>query len=266
MVRFYHGKNKWMIGMDTKKVAIALLMASMASGLGGCASLELFPKERAPNPEDPYEPLNRDFYSFNRFIDKNFLKPVAQGYSAILPGAMQRGISNFFNNLRLIPTVVNDVLQWKWDEARNDGTRLLLNSTVGVVGLSDWATGWGYPARYEDFGQTLASWGIKQSPYLVVPFFGSSTVRDGVGSFVDLSYFSVWPHIHDEPVYYTLKIVETIDDRAAMLSSERVVKGTSTDEYALVRSAYLQRRAHQISDGQLPDDDYYGDPFAEVDE
>ncbi|MAZ44956.1 MAG: ABC transporter [Legionellales bacterium] len=253
--------------MDTRKVALGFLLVGLTTGLAGCSTIELISKERAPNPEDPYEPLNRDIYAFNRFMDRNLLKPAAKGYSAILPGAMQRGINNFFNNLRMIPTVLNDVLQWKWSDAADDGTRLLINSTVGVIGFYDWATGWGYPAHYEDFGQTLATWGFEESAFLMLPLMGPSTLRDGAGIFVDRGYLSIWPYIDDDRVYYGLLATETIDDRAALLSSERVAE-SATDEYALVRSAYLQKRAHQIRDGQVPEeeDDYYNDPFADMDE
>ena len=255
--------------MERKSLSIGILVCVMSS-LSGCISIEMIPKERAPNPQDPYEPLNRDLYAFNRFMDKTLLKPAAQGYNKIVPGAFQRGISNFFGNLRLIPTVVNDVLQWKWSYVRKDTTRLLINSSIGVFGFYDWATHWGFPPHYEDFGQTLAAWGHTDSAYFVIPFIGPSTLRDGVGSLVDNFYLSAWPYIDSDPLYWSLKSAETIDGRAALLSSERVVESASTDEYAFVRSAYLQRRAHILLDGQLPeddDDDFYGDdPFADMDE
>ena len=154
------------------------------------------------------------------------------------------------------------MLQLKVEYAAYDIGRLLINTSFGIGGLFDVATNTGVEAHYEDFGQTLAHWGLKQSRYLVLPFIGSTTARDGFGMAIDTVFLSPWGYIDNDKVKLGLMTVNVIDDRANLLSSEKAMKSAAIDEYTFVRDAYLQRRNHQILDGQLPEDD----DFEEYDE
>ena len=135
---------------------------------------------RTVNPADPYEPFNRVMYNFNDFIDRALLKPAAKLYNKIMPIPLRKGISNIFSNLDNIPTVANDVLQTNFYQAASDSWRFAINSTVGIAGFFDVAEDLGLERNFEDLGLTFAQWGWKTSNYLVLPFIGPSTVRDGL--------------------------------------------------------------------------------------
>ena len=208
---------------------------------------------------DPWEGFNRRVFGFNDFLDRNALKPVAQGYQWITPDPVEHGITNVFDNLREISTIVNGVLQWKWDTAANSSGRFLVNSTVGLVGIFDVAKGWGMERKDggEDFGQTLAVWGVGSGPYLVLPFFGPSTVRDSAGTVVN-NFTLVDPvtYIDDNDTELGVRFLRIIDTRARLLSAEELLSG---DRYSFVRDAFLQRRDYVISDGKVEDDFGGGD-------
>jgi phospholipid-binding lipoprotein MlaA len=196
--------------------------------------------------KDPYESFNRVMYHFNDFIDTWILKPVAELYNKITPKPLNKGITNFFNNLDNVPTVANDVLQGNLYQASSDAWRLGLNSSIGVLGLFDVATPMGLEPNVEDFGLTLAQWGYKNSNYLVLPFFGPSTVRDGIGIPINYYFLSVYPYIEPPVDRYRLYALSVVDRRADLLGFEDVMQQAAIDKYTFIRDAYLQRRNYLI--------------------
>lgn len=213
------------------------------------------------NPEDPWEGFNRKIYAFNDGFDRYLLLPVAKGYNFVMPEAMNQGVSNFFSNLSLPITVINDVLQLKPRAAVMDTGRFLFNLTVGVFGFIDVATMAGMPDQREDFGQTMGYWGVKSGPYVVLPFLGGQTVRDAFG-LVPNYWISVQSHIDDVAVRNSLIGLQLIDGRADLIPAEQLITG---DRYIFLRDAYLQQRKYQIADGEI-EDDFGEEIFEEFDE
>lgn len=214
-----------------------------------------FSSAEEPEDRDPWEGFNRAMFRFNDTADRWFLKPAATSYRQITPIFMQTGVSNFFSNLREINNVLNDMLQWKWGQAGNDTGRFLVNSTVGIAGLFDVAQHMGMePSDGEDFGQTLAVWGVSSGPYVVLPMLGPSTIRDFPGEVVEW-YTNPLSYVDENSVEYTLKVVDVIQTRASLLQAESLLQG---DRYVLLRDAYLQRREFLIKDGEQ-EDDFGGD-------
>ncbi len=226
---------------------VLLLLAGCATVPGGSVS-----------DRDPYESYNRAMYSFNDTLDRAILKPVAKGYVAITPDFVRTGISNFFGNISDLGVFTNDLLQGKFRQSVDDGCRFLANSTLGILGLIDVATPGGLPHHEEDFGQTLAVWGWKDSNYLVLPVLGPSTVRDMFGRVGDYpySYYAYRNTTYTKQAeIYGLQVVDT---RANLLAASNVLATAALDPYAFMRDAYLQRRRNLIYDGhppRLPDDD-----------
>lgn len=207
---------------------------------------------------DPFENINRRIFTFNYHLDQWVLKPVAKGYKKVTPDVVQLGVGNFFSNLEEVVNTANDVLQWKWDQAANDGGRFLINSTLGVGGLFDVAAKMGLiRSDGEDFGQTLAVWGVSSGPYLMLPFFGPATLRDGAGKLVD-SRAGLLQYVDPNDAEYALRAVDIIDSRAQLLEAESLITG---DSYTLLRDFYLQRRNYLIKDGAIQDD--FGDDFGD---
>jgi len=224
----------------------ALLIAALL--LSACATTQ----QTAPSPRDPFERMNRRVYHFNDAMDRAFLKPAAKGYRAAVPSVARKGISNALSNLGYTTTLVNDLLQLKLKQTVEDITRLLFNTTVGLAGLWDPATKMGIPRNDEDFGQTLGHWGVPPGPYVMLPFFGPSTVRDTPGVAVDL--FTDGSHfIKDDETRYSLLGVEVIDHRVALLPLDETLAGTY-DPYAFIRNAYLQRRDFLVKDGDVEEE------------
>jgi len=204
------------------------------------------PESNTPLITDPYEPFNRAMFTFNDKIDKYFLKPIATVYNKIMPKPLNVGVHNFFNNIGTIPTIINDLLQFHFYQMTNDLWRLGINTTVGVGGFFDMATRMKLPFYINDFGLTLATWGYKNSNYIVLPFFGPNTIRDGVGIPVDYYAFSVYPHIQPPSLRYQIYAVGIVDRRAQLLQYQKVFEEATYDEYLFMRNAYLQRRNYQI--------------------
>lgn len=240
----------------TFPLAAALTAAMLFSA--GCAT-------RGPSsPGDPLEPLNRAVYEFNDKADKYVAKPVAQVYEKVLPGFVQTGIRNFFGNLGDVVNFVNNVLQLKFTAASRDSVRVVSNTVFGGLGFVDVAGMRGVTRSNEDFGQTLGYWGMGPGPYLMLPFLGPSTFRDGAGRLVDTYPDLLWKY-PDVPVRNTAALIRLIDLRASLLPTERVFEQAAVDRYAFLRDAYLQRRLNLIYDGNPPrdralDEDEFEDP------
>lgn len=220
--------------------------------------------------EDPFEQTNRSIHEFNMDVDRAILKPVAKGYRAITPKPVRRGISNFLSNLREPFTFVNALLQFKPDVAANALGRFLINTTVGVGGLWDPATKLDVYEQREDFGQTLATWGVPSGPYLVIPFLGPSNPRDFFGDIVlfitDPVDIVVTKEFGTEASFGLLG-ARLIDMRANAIDTLDPLLNSADDQYVFIRSAYEQNRAFAISDGKIAppteEDDIFGDDEAQ---
>lgn len=211
--------------------------------LTGCAA--------AHNPIDPLEPLNRGVYRFNDTLDKAVIKPLAQGYIAVIPTAGKIMVSNFFSNLDDVVVTTNDFLQFKLVQGFSDGMRFLVNSTIGVFGLVDVASTGGLKKHNEDFGQTLGKWGIGNGPYLVLPVIGPSTLRDGTGFYVDLFLDPLF-EIKDMSTRNQAYIAQKVDRRAGLLDQEKVLDEGAIDRYEFIRDIYLLHRKSLVYDGNPP--------------
>lgn len=221
-----------------------------------------------PTPGDPWEPLNRPIFLFNGGLDKVTFKPLAKGYQIIVPKVLRLGVSNFSINLRAPLNIINHFLQGKPREGLKQTGRFVMNSTFGIGGLMDVATGAGLPERKEDFGQTLAVWGVPNGPYVVVPFIGPRTLRDAV--MIPLNILAdPLLHYNDSSVRDKVYLLRAIDLRARLFAAESLVEG-AYDRYVRIREGYLQRRQGQIDDKDYDgdvnagdasedDDDYYDD-------
>ena len=202
--------------------------------------------------DDPLEPMNRAIFEFNEIIDDNVLKPIAKGYKYVTPDPVEVGISNFFSNLGEIGTITNDLLQLKFAQAGRDTMRFFLNSTLGIFGIFDVATPLGLSKNKEDFGQTLGFWGVPDGPYLVLPFLGPSSFRDGPSMLVDYEISPVEQLHHEErQVLQTLDIVDT---RARLLRATKILDTAAKDKYIFIRESYLQKRESQVNDGNVKEE------------
>ncbi|MEO0973506.1 MAG: VacJ family lipoprotein [Pseudomonadota bacterium] len=228
--------------------ATVLGISALVVLLSGCATVGA---DSTDDP-DPRQGLNRKVQAFNDGADKVVLKPLARGYTYITPDPLEKGISNFFANLRTPWTAVNQLLQGKPRLAFADTGRFLLNSAAGVGGLFDVATDVGLEAHQEDFGQTLAVWGVPDGGYSVVPFVGPTTLRDGVGGILDTFLYPV-RLVEDDSVRNALVASDIVQTRAKFLSAEQLLRG---DRYLFMRDASLQRREFVINDGEVEEDPF----------
>jgi phospholipid-binding lipoprotein MlaA len=217
-------------------IALALLAA-------GCAT--------NADPRDPLEGLNRGVQAFNDVVDENALQPAARLYRNVTPSGFRDGVRNFFNNLDDLYIGANNLLQGKVEQAMGDLMRIAVNTTLGFFGVIDWASDMGLEKHNEDFGQTLARWGVGDGVYLVLPLLGPSTLRDTAALPVD------W---EGDPVYWhtpvdernALTVMRTIARRADLLGASRTLEEAALDRYVFLREAYLQQRRSQIYDGRPP--------------
>jgi phospholipid-binding lipoprotein MlaA len=219
---------------------------ALVFSMSGCASL---PPGKTLDPQDPFERFNRASDSFNDTLDKVVLKPIAKAYKTITPGVVQTGIANFFGNVSDVPTALNDVLQGKPKAAGVHAARVAINSTIGLLGFIDVATGMGLPREREDFGLTFGTWGVASGPYLVLPVFGPSSVRDAVGLPLDWVTDPVLRVRGDVGTRNALAGTRAIDRRAGVLGAQEVVEEAAFDKYLLMRDAYLAHRRSLIGDG-----------------
>ncbi len=228
------------------KIQLSLLLTSLA--LGGCAST-------GHNPKDPFESFNRGMYRFNDTLDKAVAKPAAKGYNKVVPEPGRMMLSNFFSNLDDVIVAANDLLQFKVVQAVSDTGRIVVNTTFGLFGVADVATAIGLKKHNEDFGQTLGYWGIGSGPYLVLPLFGPSSVRDGVGLYAD-SLASPIRKVSNVDTRNEAYVTNFIGKRASLLDQENVLDEAAIDRYAFIRDAYLQHRQSLVYDGNPPREKY----------
>ncbi len=238
------------IDMKKQRLLAILLLGFLAAG---CAS-------DPETPDDPLEPVNRLFFSFNQRLDRNAALPAASFYSRNMPNTARRTFHHILSNLSAPVTVMNDMLQAEFENAGIAAGRFAVNTTVGVAGIFDVATDWGMPERNRDFGETLGSYGIAPGPYLILPLRGPTSVRDFGGSYVD-GFFSPLRYVRYDGRQY-IGIVKSslgsVDNRSANIVTYRDIERASVDYYATMRAYYLQRRARQVEDknvqmAELPD-------------
>lgn len=214
------------------------------------ASAVLVPMAAHAADSDPWEGTNRAIFRFNDTLDTYTLKPIAKGYQWITPQFAQDGIHNFFQNIGDVGNLVNDVLQAKPRAAGVDTARLIFNTTFGVLGFIDVGTRMGLQRNDVDFGVTMGHWGVPSGPYVVLPFFGPSTVRDAFGKVPD-AYTKPYPYMDNVPARNWMLGVNLIDTRASLFSAEKLING---DRYAFIRNAFLQNREYKVKDGHVVDD------------
>ncbi|MEZ5612311.1 MAG: VacJ family lipoprotein [Rhodocyclaceae bacterium] len=227
------------------RVACVLALSLLA---GGCAST-------SQNPDDPFEPYNRAMFGFNEAVDKAAIKPLARGYDEVAPLPVKSGVGNFFGNVGDIWIGFNNLLQGKAGDAFNDAGRVLINSTVGILGVFDVASELGLEKHDEDFGQTLGVWGVGEGAYFVVPFFGPRTLRDTAVLPIDLAGDNVWA-IDSVATRNALTGLRLIHTRAALLGVDKTLEEGTLDKYAYARDFYLQQRRYKVYDGHPPREDF----------
>jgi phospholipid-binding lipoprotein MlaA len=233
--------------MKLRNATLALTAVGLISG---CAT--------APDrkPGDPFEPVNRAIFSFNDGVDRYIAVPVAKGYQKVTPQPLRTAVSNFFSNLGDLTNAANALLQLKITDATEDIMRFAFNSVFGIGGLLDWATPAGLPKHHQDFGLTLGHWGIPSGPYLVLPLFGPSTVRDSMGLVVDVKFN---PLNYMEPATRNpLYVLQFVSTRSDLLGATDLLQQAALDKYSFVRDAYTQQRRARLrgtneNNAPLPD-------------
>ena len=252
----------WHVLSRGRWLTLALLSLLVTSG---CVSQNTPEKvEQVQQTNDPLEPMNRYFFDVNIFLQEFWLKPLAGMYNAALPQQAQNGVHNFLANLKQPWTAVNDALQGNLGRAGEAATRFAINSTVGVGGLFDWATDWGYPEHEEDFGQTLGAWGVDSGPYLMLPLIGPSDLRDAAALPFDwyldpvnvavTNYIPIPDHKHPRSPHHLENswfptargFMDSVDAQVRNGDAIDELKKQSMDFYATVRSIYRQRRDAQV--------------------
>ena len=228
----------------------AALGALLLATLPGCATMDM------GTPGDPLERMNRGTHRFNIAVDRAMIRPVAVGYRNHVPAPVRVSVNNFLENLSYPTTIVNSLLQGKVKDTLNDIGRFAVNTTVGLAGLFDPATRFGFAKNDEDFGQTLGRWGVPAGPYLVLPFFGPSTMRDGPAIYVDWQTDLRVGDQVDPAVEWTLIGLSLVNRRAQFLEFDETWE-RAYDPYAFIRDAWLQRREYRVRDGDVA----MGDPL-----
>jgi phospholipid-binding lipoprotein MlaA len=213
--------------------------------LQACASV------KSADARDPWEPMNRSIYQFNDAIDTVALKPAAQLYVKVLPSMVRTGVSNFMGNLGAVWSMANSALQLKGQATAETFMRINVNTFMGLGGILDVATEMGLEKRREDFGQTLGYWGVQPGPYVVLPLFGPSTLRDALAFPVDMQG-NVTNSLADQATRNALFVTRLVDMRAGLLKTVDAINASSLDPYSFVRDGFLQKRLNDIHDGNPP--------------
>jgi phospholipid-binding lipoprotein MlaA len=224
------------------------LVLMLLLALQGCATVA------QPNARDPMESFNRAVFGFNEVADKAVIKPVALGYKAVTPDWFRKGVGNFFNNLEDMWSAVNNGLQGRGLEFSDSVGRVMVNSTIGVLGVFDVASDLNIERHTADFGLTLGRWGVPPGPYMVLPFFGPRTLREVAGMPIDTRGMPVY-NIGDQETRTLLPIADVIDLRAKYLNAGDVLEGAALDAYSFRRDAYFQRQRNIQYDGNPPEED-----------
>ena len=222
-----------------KKFFFVFLIAFLTA----CSSL---PTGTERSPADPWEPFNRSVFSFNEGLDDYVLKPITEGYRFVLPKLVREGISNFFSNYRDIYTALNNLLQGNIDLAFSDLMRVMVNTIFGLGGTIDMATPAGLEKHAADFGQTFGVWGVPSGPYVVLPFFGPSSVRDTFGTAADLESDYLFSFISNIGLRNTITGIRIVNARNNYFEAGELVEGAAIDKYSFLRDSYIQRRQYQI--------------------
>ena len=236
-----------------------ILLLSWLALFSGCSNLN------GPVTEtDPLEGFNRSIFAFNETLDENIMKPVAEAYHDNIPNPIQTGVSNVFGNLEDVIIFLNDALQFKFLDALGDFFRFVINSTIGIFGIFDVATPLGLEKHNEDFGQTLATWGVGDGPYLVLPFLGPSTMRDTGALAIDWQIDPVF-RLQSPAEYWGSIGLRAVDIRVGLLKAGNIVDQASFDKYSFMRDAYLQLRRNRVYDGNPPKDKFVLPPPSQED-
>lgn len=233
--------------MRRRTVPFALIRctaAALAVAAAGCATTR-------SEPGDPLEPYNRAMFAFNDRVDKAVLRPAATIYDKFAPLPVRAGVGNFFSNIEDLWTGTNNLLQGKASEGLTDFARVLINTTLGIVGVFDIASEMGIERHDEDFGQTLGWWGVGEGAFFVLPIFGPRTVRDAGGLVVDLAATGSWTG-NDPALQSGASVLRLVHTRANLLAADKVLDEGALDRYTYVREAYLQRRRYEVFDGRPP--------------
>jgi len=235
-----------------------LLILSLFLFLPGCASNKVVEadvegtviEEEIISQTDPFEDVNRKTFVFNTFVDDYVAEPISDAYKWITPQFVQTGVDNFFSNLDDINVILNDVMQGKMAQSAADGGRFLTNSTFGLLGLFDVATGLGLEKNEEDFAQTLAVWGVPSGPYLIIPILGPMTTRGIPGGIFDIAA---------NPASYvgllSIQFAQMLNARASADGGLKFIDEAALDPYVFTRESFLQYRQHLISDGKSQNND-----------
>ncbi len=215
----------------------------------GCS----YQNELINDPVDPLEIRNRSIYAFNENLDAVILEPAADGYDYITPNFLQKGFNNFFDNINYPVTIINQLLQGNIGGSLQDTLRFTINSSIGLLGLFDPASSMGLPEHDEDFGQTLAVWGIEEGPYLMLPFFGPKTLRSLAGDLTDV-LFNPLLNIDDTNLKMKANIINILQDRSDLSTFEEELDN-SFDPYQYIKDSYIQNRKYKIYNGDIAEDD-----------
>ncbi|HSI58387.1 MAG TPA: VacJ family lipoprotein [Ideonella sp.] len=258
-------QGKHFAHLPARRVAAGLALTALAAAMSlpagaqtavePAASAPQPSGERPASPQDPFEGFNRSMYSFNEGVDKAVLKPLAEGYRKVVPELVRTGVTNFFGNISDVWSGVNQVLQGKVMNGAQMTLRVATNTVFGLGGVLDPATEFGLERQSEDFGQTLGRWGMPPGPYLMLPLFGPSTVRDTAALPVDrMAGPTALVSGTGEVVGVT--VLQTVNTRSELLSASRLLDEVALDKYSFLRDAYLARRRSQVYDGNPPEEPY----------
>ncbi len=235
------------------------LLLLCAAALVGCASAPVGPTATPGQRADPWENWNRKVYAFNDALDNNVVKPVAEGYKAVVPSLVRSGITNVFGNIGDVWSAANHLLQGKVQGGLEMGMRVLVNTVFGLGGLLDPASEMRLTRHSEDFGQTLGHWGVGPGPYVVLPLLGPSTLRDAIAWPVDRQ-LSPSTLVATESGRYAVTALELINTRTNLLQTTALLDQVALDRYSFLRDAYLARRLDQIYDGAPPLENFDDEP------